>query len=172
MKKLIDILLKINLEKMRILLILVLLIFTLSCATRNIKYDRNKILEKYSADYQTFIDNEKMDIKNVFLDKNNIKNVQIDNRTQELKITQFRRTELFEMRNLNLDILSDEQRDWDKKNIELIIIDGIPLTDSLIDKTKIDPNSIKSFSILTQKQMNEMPICRGFNGSVILITTK
>ncbi|MDX6748126.1 hypothetical protein SHK09_15115 [Polaribacter sp. PL03] len=157
---------------MRILLLLLVLNLTLGCATRNIKYDRNKILKKYSAEYKMFVDNEKTELETVFLDKDNIENIRIDKRTKELKITQLKRTELFEMKNLNLDSLSAGQRGWNKKKIELVIIDGIPLTDSLLEKTKIDPNAIKSFNILSQEMMEKTNFCRVYNGSVILITTK
>ncbi len=157
---------------MRIFLLLLILTLTFSCATRNIKYDRNKILKKYSAEYKMFVDNEKMDLETVFLDKHNIENIRIDKRTKELKISQIRPTELFEMKNLDLDSLSAGRRGWDKKKIELIIIDGIPLTDSLKEKTKIDLNAIKSFTILSQEKMNNMTLCRGYDGDVILITTK
>ena len=157
---------------MRIFLLLLILTFTFSCATRNIKYDRNKILKKYSAEYKLFVDNEKMDLETVFLDKDNIENIRINKRTKELKITQLKPTELFEMKDWNLDSLSAGRRGWDKKKIELIIIDGIPMTDSLKQKIKIDPNAIKSITILSQEKMNNMTLCRGYDGDVILITTK
>ena len=157
---------------MRIFLILLMLTLTFGCATRNIKYDRNKILKKYSAEYIMFVDNEKTDLETVFLDKDNIENIRIDKRTKELRITQLKPTELFEMKDWNLDSLSAGRRGWDKKEIELIIIDGIPMTDSLKQKIKIDPNAIKSIAILSQEKMNNMTLCRGYDGDVILITTK
>ena len=157
---------------MRIFLILLMLTFTFGCATRNIKYDRNKILKKYSAEYKMFVDNEKTDLETVFLDKDNIENIRIDKRTKELKITQLKPAELFAMKDWNLDSLSAGRRGWDKKNIELIIIDGIPMTDSLKEKIKIDPNAIKSIGIVSQEKMNKLNLCRHYNGDVILITTK
>ena len=119
-----------------------------------------------------FVDSEKTDLETVFLDKDNIENIRIDKRTKELKITQLKRNELFEIKNLNLDSLSDGQRGWNKKKIELVIINGIPLTDSLLEKTKIDPNAIKSLNILSQEMMEKTNFCRVYNGSLILITTK
>ncbi|WP_271407475.1 hypothetical protein [Tenacibaculum soleae] len=118
------------------------------------------------------MDNEKTDLETVFLDKDNIESIRIDKRTKELKINQLKRTELFQMNKLNLDSLSAGQRGWNKKKIELIVIDGIPITDTLLEKTKIDPNAIKSFNILTQEMMQKTNLCRAYNGSVILITTK
>ncbi len=172
MKNGIEIFLKIKQEKMRIFLLLFLLIFTFSCATRNINYDRNKILQKYSAKYKMFVDNEKMDLETVFLDKDNIENIQIDKRTKELKITQLKRIELFEMKNFKLDSLFPDRKIEKKIKIGLIIIDGIPLTDSLKEKTKIDLNSIKEISIITEEKMNNMTFCKTYDGEVLLITTK
>ena len=158
---------------MRIFLLLLMLTFTFGCATRNIKYDRNKILKKYSSEYKMFVDNEKMDLETVFLDKDNIDNIRINKRTKELKITQLKTTELFEMKNLNLDSLSAGRRGWNKKKISLIVIDGIPLIDSLKEKTKIDLNAIKLLEIITQEKLNKNTTwCRGFDGDVLIIKTK
>jgi hypothetical protein len=137
------------------------------------KYDRNKILKKYSAEYKMFVDNERMDLETVFLDKDNIENIRIDKRTKELKITQLKPTELFEMKDLNLDSLSAGRRGWDKKKISLIVIDGIPLIDSLKEKTKIDLNAIEHLEIISQEKLNKNTIwCRGFDGDVMIIKTK
>jgi len=157
---------------MRIFLLLFFLIFTFGCAIRNIKYDRNKILKKYSVKYEIFVDNRKMDLETVYLNKYNIESIRIDKRAKKLKITQFKQVELFELKNLNLDSLSAGRRGLNKKKIELIIIDGIILTDSLKEKTRIDPNAIKSFEIISQDTMNNITCCRTYNGEVIIITTK
>ncbi|GAA4977615.1 hypothetical protein [Algibacter aquimarinus] len=119
-----------------------------------------------------FVDNEKTNLETVYLDKDNIENIRIDKRTKELKITQFKPTDLFEFKNLNLDSLSAGQRGWNKKKIDLIIIDGIPLTDSLKNRVKIDPNGIKTFNILSEEMMQKTNFCRIYDGSIIIITTK
>ena len=158
---------------MRIFLLLLILTLTFGCATRNIKYDRNKILKKYSTEYKMFVDNEKTDLETVFLDKDNIENIRIDKRTKELKITQLKRNELFEIKNLNLDSLSAGRRGWNKNKISLIVIDGIPLIDSLKESTKIDLNAIEHLEIITQEKLNKNTTwCRGFDGDVLIIKTK
>ena len=157
---------------MRILVLFILLIINYGCSTRNIKYDRIKIAKNYSMNYKIFVDNEEVDIENTYLNKKNIKNVRIDKKEKELNITQLKRTELFELKNLNLDSLSTGRRGWDKKKIDLIIIDGTVLTDSLRNKIKIDPNAIKSFEIISQEEMNNMTLCRRYEGDILLIITK
>jgi hypothetical protein len=156
---------------MRLFLLLLILTLTFGCATRNIKYDRNKILKKYSTEYKMFVDNEKLDLEIVFLDKDNIESVQIDKRAKELKITQLKPTKLFKVKNLNLDSLSTGPKDLNKRKINLIVIDGVPLTDSLINNTQIDLNSIKEISILTEVK-TKLFRCNGYDGDVLLINTK
>ena len=157
---------------MKIFLLLFLLILTFGCATRNIKYDRNKILKKYSADYEMFLDNQKIDLQTIYLNKDNIENIRIDRKTKKLKITQFKPAEFFSMENWNLDSISAKRRGWDKKNIGMIIIDGILLTDSLKGKIRIDPNSIKLFEIVSKEKLNENTFCGSYDGDIILILTK
>ena len=48
-----------------------------------------------------FVDNEKMDLETVFLDKDNIENIRIDKRTKELKITQLKPNKLFAIKTSN-----------------------------------------------------------------------
>ncbi len=132
-------------------LFLYLLVVMSGCATQNIKYDRNKILKKYSADYQIFVDAKKMNLEKNYLDKDNIENVRINKKAKELKITQIKRTKFVEINNLNLDRILVEGRGLNKKKIGLIIIDGIPIVDSLIMQTKIDLNAIKSVDIVRRR---------------------
>ena len=157
---------------MRVFLLLLTLTLTFGCATRSIKYDRNKILKKYSAEYKMFVDSEKMDLETVFLDKDNIEKIRIDKRTRELKITQLKPTVLFEIKNFKLDSLFPDRKIEAKRKIDLIIINGIPMTDSLKEKTKIDLNAIESISIVTKEKMNNSTFGRRYNGDLLLITTK
>lgn len=59
-----------------------------------------------------------------------------------------------------------------KRKIDLIIIDGILMTDKLKEKTKIDLNSIKEISIITEGKINNTTFCRSYDGDVLLINTK
>ena len=106
---------------MRIFLLLLILTFTLSCATRKIEYNRNKILKKYTADYQVFLDDEKMNLKSTYLDKNNIESIELDNRNKTLKINQFRAAEFFDIKELTLDRMISQNKNWKEKSIEIII---------------------------------------------------
>ena len=152
---------------MRIILLFFLLFFALGCATRNIKYDRNKILKKYSRDYSIFVDNQKINLNKIYLDKNNIENVQLDKRNKNLNIEQIKSIKLVEVKQMYLDSINSKNRILDKNEIEiLVVIDGMPV----IDNVKIDANSIKSFTILSPEKMNKLNLCRPFHGVITIIT--
>ena len=93
---------------MRIILLFFLLFFALGCATRNIKYDRNKILKKYSRDYSIFVDNQKINLNKIYLDKNNIENVQLDKRNKNLNIEQIKSIKLVEVKQMYLDSINSK----------------------------------------------------------------
>lgn len=157
---------------MRIVIVILILSYTFGCATRNVNYDRYKILKKYASDYDIYVDNEKTDLETLFLDKDNIEKVHINKQTKELNITQIKQPEYIETKNFNLDTLSATRQGASKKKVELVIIDGIPLTDDLKLKTRIDPNAIESFTIISKEEINKKALCKAYEGDVLLITTK
>lgn len=132
---------------MRIFLCLFLFIITLGCATRNIKYTRNKILKKYASDFNITLDSEKVKLENLYLDKSNIETIRINRKEKTLSIKQFKKTKLILLSDIYLDSLSKSRRGWNKKEIGYIIIDGILLTDKTAEEILIDPNAIKDFRI-------------------------
>lgn len=144
------------------------MIFTLSCSTRNIKYDRNKILENYSNDYNIFVDNQEINLNNIFLSKNNIEYVKLDKQKRIINIKQLKSVELVEVKQMYLDSLRNLNSHSDKSKIELlVIVDGFPLKDSF----KIDPKAILTFRILNKEELNNLYGERPFDGGII-ITTK
>jgi hypothetical protein len=153
---------------MKIILTIILVILSIGCATRNIKYDRNKILKKYSSDYNIFVDNQKMDFENIYLNKDNIDYVELDKKNKNLNIKQLKSVELVEVKQLYLDSMHNSNGFNDEKKLELlIIVNGLPLKDSI----KIDPKTILSLRILKQNELNNIYGERSFDGGII-ITTK
>lgn len=159
-------------KKVKILIFGLILFSIYSCSTIKINYNRNKIVNKYSDNYSILLDNEKIDFRTTYLDKDNIESVIVSKKSKTLNISQIEKKELFEIKNINLDSLSKGRRGWNKKKIELIVLNGIPLSDSLIEKIKIDPNSIKSIEIVTENTLNTKLHGRNFDGDLLLITTK
>lgn len=158
---------------MRLCFLFLLVTITFSCASRDINYDRNKLLNRYSESYKTFVDNQEVDLEYLYLNKNNIHQVVLNKKSKHLNIYQNKPTKFFEIKNLNLDSLSSGRRGWNKNKIALIVINGIPLTEEDIEKTKIDTNAIESLNIISQQKLNETTTwCRGFDGDVLIINTK
>jgi len=157
-------------DKMRELIIILILILSLGCANRSLKYDRNKILAKYSADYEILLDNQRFNFETTYLDKANIDDVRIDKQNGTVIINQIKRDELIGIKELirNKNSLSATNT----KEIELVIIDGLPLSDSLIMDLRIDPNAIESLSILPSDSLNDMNWCKGYDGDIMLIVTR
>ncbi len=156
---------------MRIFLFLLLLTLTFGCATRNIKYDRNKILKKYATEFDIILDSEKVNLENLYLDKDNIKVTSIDRRAKTVIIEQLKKPELITLNNIYLDSLSKGRIGWNKKEIGFIIIDGILLTDKTTEEIKLDPNAIKDFRIQKGEDSKDSRIFR-MDRDYLIITTK
>ena len=156
---------------MRIFLLLFLLIFTLGCATRNINYDRNKILKKYASDFNIILDSEKINLENLYLHKENIKNTTVDKKEKTVTIDQFKKTELISLGEIYLDSLSKNRGGWKKKEIGFIIIDGVPLDVQNLEVIKIDPNAIKDFRIQKGEDSKGNRFFR-MDRDYLIITTK
>lgn len=156
---------------MRIFLLLLILILTFGCATRNIKYDRNKILKKYASEFDIILDSEKVNLENLYLDKDNIKATSIDRKEKTVTIDQLKKPELITLNNIYLDSLSKGRRGWNKKEIGFIIIDGILLNDKTTAEIKLDPNAIKVFRIQKGEDSKDSRIFR-MDKDYLIITTK
>ena len=104
---------------MKIILTLIILILSIGCATRNIEYDRNKILKKYSSDYNIFVDNQEIDFENIYLNKYNIAYVKIDNQNKKVNIKQLKTVELIEVKKIYLDNINKLHEYTDEKKLEL-----------------------------------------------------
>lgn len=75
-------------NKIKIILIVLTLSFIYGCTTYKISYNRNKIIKKISENYSIFLDNEIIDFGNIYLDKDNIKNVIIRKSEKIINVSQ------------------------------------------------------------------------------------
>jgi len=154
-------------EIIHYLYLLLVLIFTFGCATRNIKYNRIKLITKYSKDYKIFIDNKRASLENLYLNKDNIKSTQIIKKAKEIRITQYEQRPLFKIKSILLD------SSFLDRKIYLIVVDGRTLfTENLKGIIQIDPDAIKSITILKQAQTDSFVSCSRLDGDILLITTK
>ncbi|WP_298763987.1 hypothetical protein [uncultured Polaribacter sp.] len=156
---------------MRIYLLLFALLFMFSCASRNIKYTRDKVLEKTYKDYHVFLNNQKVPFfPLLFLDKENIKNTRINKRDKTVKIEQLKKVELLNFKDLNLDSLAVLPLKW--KELNLIIIDNFLMHADFKEKIKIEPSAIKNIKYITHDKMHTLNLCGHYHGNVLKVEIK
>lgn len=155
---------------MRIFLMPLLLLFTFSCAYRNIKYDRDKILERYFSNYKILLDNKEISFPMVFLDKENIEYIRINKRDKTLNIQQLNNTKFFKIKDLNLDSITVIQKRWDQ--INLIMINDFLIVGRLKEDIKLDPKAITHIELLSDKKKHKLNLCGHYDDNVLLIVTK
>ncbi len=151
--------------------LLFLLTLASGCAIQNIKYDRDKILRKYSDTYTTFIDQNKEDFKSVYLDRDNIESIQIDRKKKALKITQIKQVDLLEIRQVNWDSINGTKESERKGRIDMVVVNAVILTIDDRNKPKIDLNAILAMKIMQQEE-SKMVGCNRGDGRILLIITK
>ena len=117
------------------------------------------------------MDSEKVNLENLYLDKDNIKTTSIDRKAKTVTIEQLKKPELITLNNIYLDSLSKGRRGWNKKEIGFIIIDGILLNDKTTKEIKLDPNAIKDFRIQKGEDSKDSRIFR-MDKDYLIITTK
>ncbi|MCK7589989.1 hypothetical protein M0G43_05330 [Subsaxibacter sp. CAU 1640] len=128
-------------------------------------------MKKYATEFDIILDSEKVNLENLYLDKDNIKVTSIDRKAKTVRIEQLKKTELITLNNIYLDSLSKGRRGWNKKEIGFIIIDGILLTDKTTEEIKLDPNAIKDFRIQKGEDSKDSRIFR-MDRDYLIITTK
>ena len=89
-------------NKIKILFSIILAFTFYNCSSYKINYNRDKIINKYSDNYIVLLDNEKIQLENIYLDKDNIKNIIVDKKSKVINISQNKINELFELKNINL----------------------------------------------------------------------
>lgn len=155
-------------RRMKILLVLLFLNITLSCATRNINYNHISIIEKYSSNYIIYVDNKKIDFENVYLDKHNIEYVKINKRDKTLHIKQLKTIELIEVSKLYLNSLTEIYYNHDISQLKiLIVVNGLPRKENF----SIDPKTISSIKLLSKNDIHNFLYGeKSFDGGIIIET--
>ena len=154
---------------MKKILLLFIPILIFGCASRNIAYNRYKIIKRYAEKYQILLDNKAVDFKNVYLDKGNIKNVLVDRRTKKVMITQLERRKLVSLNNF-IDSLYIDSKTKTKEDFSLIVLNGVPFRDSLLSKTRIDIHSIKKIKIF--KPDKSGVLCWSDSNVLVIVTNE
>ncbi|MDP2161842.1 MAG: hypothetical protein Q8K02_15270, partial [Flavobacterium sp.] len=104
----------------------IVLIICFGCSTKNINYDRNKIIEKYNTNYKFYLNDEEIVFENFFLNKNNIDRIIVDKRGKTILIHQKFKSQLFRLKEYNLDRFINDSFKLDDLNCQdcVLAIDG------------------------------------------------
>lgn len=128
----------------------ILLITCFGCATKNINYDRNNIIEKYKDDYRFFLNDEEIVFENVFLNKNNIDQIIVDKRSKIVVIRQKYKSQFFKLKEFNLNLFVNDSFKLDDINCQncALVIDGFLFPIEKLNEIYFSEKIIKEINFL------------------------
>ena len=126
-----------------------------SCSVRSFSYTKEKILTNF-ANFETFLNSEKISLDTIYLDKNNIKSIKTNKQEKTVHIIQ---------KKINVEYFSP-QNAFQSEKFQGIIING-ELAENL-KINRIEVGAIKSISILREGGEIYNPI----RGNFLIITLK
>jgi hypothetical protein len=132
------------------LLWLFLLSFLLSCTTRKIHYNRNKIIKKFGKEYKIYLNDKLIKLDTIFLNISNVETVSLKRKTKYLNIYQKNKQATF---STLYDIHLSSQKTSKSPDTLICVIDGI-LTDTAQQKSiNIEDGAIKDLTILKHDEI-------------------
>ena len=140
---------------LKISFLLLIIALSSSCSTRSFSYTKDKILTKF-ANFETFLNNEKISLDTIYLDNSNIKSIEINKQEKTVHIIQKKKNvEYFSPQNI-----------FPSEKFQGIIINGELAENLKINRIEI--GAIKSISILREGGEIYNPI----RGNFLIITLK
>jgi hypothetical protein len=142
----------------------ILLISSFGCATKNINYDRYKIIEKYKTDYKYYLNDEDIAFENVFLNKDNIESIIVDKRSKTIVIHQKYKSRIFTLKELDLDLFVNNSFKLEDINCQncFLVIDGFLFPIEKLNEIYFSEKIIKEISFLKHAT---------YDKSVLMIST-
>lgn len=136
---------------------ILLLTICFGCSTKNINYDRNKIIEKYNTDYKFFLNDEEIVFKNFFLNKNNINRIIVDKKSKTVNIHQKYKSNLYKLNEYNLNRFINEFFELNDLNCQncFLFIDGFPSSVNRITELSFEENTIKNIVHLKETNLDK-----------------
>ncbi len=140
--------------------ILIILFFS-NCATYSITYNKDSISSQQKKGYEVKLNNDKIDINQYHLDENNIEKIIRDNKSKTISIVQ---------KNVNSKIVDIQTiySENDSTEIDLIVIDGIPIENKDTFKYFIELSSITNLQTLEDASTSKIA-CRRIDGKYLII---
>ncbi len=150
--------------KSNIALILILITFS-GCISHQIKYDKWKIVRKYSKkNYRITLEGKEVNFRNLYLDKENLKSVYRNRKEKRIEIKQKNKANLVKLDFFESDTINLE-------NIGHVVINGLPMIEEDFEKIILELNAVKDIKIITEETIDSKIFCRR-PGDVMLIILK
>ena len=127
-----------------------------------IEYNKSKIEKRYlQNNYLITLNGKKVDFRNLYLDRKNVKSIQRNRKEKIISIEQRKETNLVGLKALESNTINFQE-------IELIIINGIVIKN--MKQIKFEPKAVKNIQILKKEVLNKLFPCRDYKGDMLLIT--
>ncbi len=155
---------------MRTIVSILLLTISFSCSSRDLDYKNSPIVKKYSSKHTIHVDNEKYESATIYLNENNIEDIQQSSKNEDLIIVQKEKNKLSNLKSI-CDSLSKDK----KYNIETVFINKDIIQDvGLMRSTYLDPKLISSLEIIKKKPTDSLPNHKNgaITGDLLVIKTK
>ncbi len=136
---------------------LIIILISSSCSTIQINYHRDRILKKYSDDYKIYLDSSLIELKNYYLDRNNVKSVVRDKSKKAIYIDRDSMIEFLEFKEYFLEI----------KNDRMVILNGIPVESEKGKNLKVSPKSLMEITVLKNDSINSQLFHRNYKDVII-----
>lgn len=127
-----------------------LIVLLSSCSIVHMPYKRDKIIRKYTASHEIYLDDSKIDFIDYYLDTGNIKSITRNKNDKTIYIE----------RDSIIPFLTFEEYFKDKGADKLVILNGVPIETENGRKLKISPNALIEVTVLKNDTLNSIFSCR------------
>ena len=149
----------------------ILVLTIVGCSVRNFKYDRKKLIRKWSGDYTFYLDDDKIELDTLILDRDNIKSTTLNKESQSITLKIIEARTFVTIQSI-IDSLKQSSQIRKNDSISpLIIIDGIPYENKNSLHLSIDPEAINQISILRDARTSGFHCGDPSYNEIVLILT-
>lgn len=145
----------------QVLMSLLLMVTISSCSVVKMKYNRDKILDRYTNGYKIYLDSTLIDLENYYLDSDNIKSIIRDKTKHAIYIQRDSIVKFYDLKEFFQNAKSER----------LFIFNGVPIETERVMNMKVSPKAIIELTLLRNDTLNSVFSCRT-NKEVLLFSVK
>lgn len=154
---------------MQLILKLLAILILYSCSTTKINYKPNRIFALEKKGHIIQFNNTGVKFRYLELDPNNVKEVIKNNHHKTLNIISKNPNSEF----INGFELFEKIKNETKQNFDLVVISGVPFSESDLKSLQIEQSIYKEYKILSADELNKTTtFCQSFDNGILIITLK